>query len=145
MIYKHELISDLPRLWRNGDRWPIPLKKYGDIGNFSGVTSVILPFMNLKYVGTLAPTARIISDFYVLDVPKTQPRHNLMVSFIWHHQPTTSKNKCVYIYFIAWYVFPIKWLISLLHDSLCFQVDYLIGLWINCPRSLHPRWVLFSG
>ena len=33
------------------------IEKYGDIGNFSGVTSVILPFMNLKYVGTLAPTA----------------------------------------------------------------------------------------
>ena len=53
--------------------------KYGDIVNFSGVTSVILPFMNLKYVGTLAPTAKIIGDipdFNVLNVPKTQPRHN---------------------------------------------------------------------
>ena len=69
----------LPRLWRNGDWWTIPLKKYGDIGNFSGVTSVILPFMNLKYVGILAPTAKIIGDipyFYVLNVPKTQPWHN---------------------------------------------------------------------
>ena len=59
------------------------IEKYGDIGNFSVVTSVIhvLPFMNLKYryVGTLAPTAKIIGDipyFYVLNVPKTQPRHN---------------------------------------------------------------------
>ena len=55
------------------------IEKYGDIGNFSGVTSVILPFMNLKYVGTLAPTAKIIGDipdFNVLNVPKTQPLHN---------------------------------------------------------------------
>ena len=55
------------------------IEKYGDIGNFSGVTSVILPFMKLKYVGTLAPTAKIIwdiPDFNVLNVPKTQPRHN---------------------------------------------------------------------
>ena len=64
-------------------------EKYGDIGNFSGVTFVILPFMNLKYVGTLAPTAKIIGDipdFYVLNVPKTPSRHNpaclnLMLSF----------------------------------------------------------------
>ena len=55
------------------------IEKYGDIGNFSGVTAVILPFMNLKYVGTLAPSAKIIGDipdFNVLNVPKTQPRHN---------------------------------------------------------------------
>ena len=61
------------------------IEKYGDIGNFSGVTSVILPFMNLKYVGTFAPTARIIgniTDFYVLNVPKTQPRHNPATVFI---------------------------------------------------------------
>ena len=56
------------------------IEKHGDIGNFS-VTSVILPFMNLKYmyVGTLAPTAKIIvdiPDFNVLNVPKMQPRHN---------------------------------------------------------------------
>ena len=59
------------------------IEKYGDIGNFFGVTSVILPFINLKYVGTLAPTAKIIGDipdFYVLKVPKTQPQHNLAVS-----------------------------------------------------------------
>ena len=55
------------------------IEKYGDIVNFSGVISVILPFMNLKYVGTLAPTAKIlgdIPDFNVLNVPKMQPRHN---------------------------------------------------------------------
>ena len=55
------------------------IEKYGDIGNFSGVTSVILPFLNLKYVGTLVPAAKIIRDipdFNVLNVPKTQPRHN---------------------------------------------------------------------
>ena len=46
------------------------IEKYGDICNFSGVTSVILPFINLKYVGTLAPTAKIIPDFNVLNVPK---------------------------------------------------------------------------
>ena len=54
-------------------------EKYGDIGNFSGVTFVILPFVNLKFVGTLAPTAKIsrdIPDFNVLNVPKTQPWHN---------------------------------------------------------------------
>ena len=28
------------------------IEKYGDIGNFSGVTFVMLPFMNLKLVGT---------------------------------------------------------------------------------------------
>ena len=52
--------------------------KYGDICNFSGVTSVILPFMILIYVGTLAPTAKIIGDipdFNVLNVPKTQPQY----------------------------------------------------------------------
>ena len=55
------------------------IEKYGDIGNFSGVTSVILPFMNLKCAGTLAPTAKIIGDipyFNMLNVPQTQPRHN---------------------------------------------------------------------
>ena len=55
------------------------IEKYEDICNFSGVTSVTLPFMNLKYVGTLAPTAKIIGDipnFNVLNVPKTQPLHN---------------------------------------------------------------------
>ena len=55
------------------------IEKYGDICNFSGVTSVILPFMHLKYVGTLGRTAKIIGDipdFNVLNVPKTQPRHN---------------------------------------------------------------------
>ena len=54
------------------------IEKYGDICNFSGVTSVILPFMILKYVGTLAPTAKMIGDipdFNVLNVPKMQPRH----------------------------------------------------------------------
>ena len=54
-------------------------EKYGDIGNFFGVTYVILPFVNLKLVGTWAPTAKIIGDipdFNVLNVPKTQPRHN---------------------------------------------------------------------
>ena len=54
-------------------------EKYGDIGTFSGVIFVILPFMNLKFVGTWAPTAKIIWDipvFNVLNVPKTQPRHN---------------------------------------------------------------------
>ena len=52
---------------------------YGDIGNFSGVTYVILPFVNFKFVGTWAPTAKMIGDipdFNVLNVPKTQPRHN---------------------------------------------------------------------
>ena len=55
------------------------IEKYGDIGNFSGVTYVILPFVNLKFVGTWAPTAKMngdIPDFNVLNVPKMQPRHN---------------------------------------------------------------------
>ena len=55
------------------------IEKYGDIDNFSGVNYVILPFVNLKFVGTLAPTAKIIGDipdFNVLNVPKTQPWHN---------------------------------------------------------------------
>ena len=54
-------------------------EKYGDIGSFLGVTYVILPFVNLKFVGTWAPTAKIIGDipdFNVLNVPKMQPRHN---------------------------------------------------------------------
>ena len=72
--------SVLPKLWRNGDRWPTQtIKRYGDLGNFSGVTYVMLPFMNLKFVGTWAPTAKIIGDipdFNVLNLPKTQPQHN---------------------------------------------------------------------
>ena len=55
------------------------IEKYGDVGNFSGVIYVILPFVNLKFVGTWAPTAKIIGDIpdsNVLNVPKTQPRHN---------------------------------------------------------------------
>ena len=54
-------------------------EKYGDFGNFSGVTYVILPLVNLKFVGTWTPTAKItgdIPDFNVLNVPKTQPWHN---------------------------------------------------------------------
>ena len=60
-------------------------EKYGDIGNFFGVTYVILPFGNLKLVGTWVPTAKIIGDipdFNVLNVPKTQPRHNPEIMFI---------------------------------------------------------------
>ena len=64
------------------------VEKYGDIGIFPGVTYVILPFVNLKFVGTMAPTAKIIGDvpdFIVLNVPKTQPRHNpVTVSLIIH-------------------------------------------------------------
>ena len=48
------------------------IEKYGDIGNFSGVTYVILPFVILKFVGTWAPTAKMIGDipdFNVLIVP----------------------------------------------------------------------------
>ena len=55
------------------------IEKCGDIGNFSGATNVILPFVNLKFVGTWAPTAKIIGDipdFHVLNVHNTQPRHN---------------------------------------------------------------------
>ena len=55
------------------------IEKYGDICNISGVTFVILPFINLSCVGTLAPTVKIIGDipdFNVLNVPKMQPRHN---------------------------------------------------------------------
>ena len=37
-------------------------EKCGYIGNFLGVTYVILPFVNLKLVGTWAPTAKIIGD-----------------------------------------------------------------------------------
>ena len=54
-------------------------EKYGDIGNFSGVIYVILPFVNPKFVETWAPTAKIIGDIpdlNVPNVPKTQPRHN---------------------------------------------------------------------
>ena len=58
------------------------VERYGDIGNFPGVTYVILPFVNLKFVGTWAPTAKIIGDIpdfnvlNVVNVPKTQPQHN---------------------------------------------------------------------
>ena len=51
----------------------------GTLGNFFWVTYVILPFVNLKLVGTWAPTAKMIGDipdFNVLNVPKTQPPHN---------------------------------------------------------------------
>ena len=56
-----------------------PIEKYGDVGNFSEVTYVMLQFMNLKFVGTWAPTAKMIGDipdFNVINVPKTQPQHN---------------------------------------------------------------------
>ena len=62
------------------------IEKYGDVGNFSGVTYVMLPFMNLKFVGTWAPTAKIIgdiSDFNVLNVPKTQPQQNPVHVITW--------------------------------------------------------------
>ena len=55
------------------------IEKYGDICKFSGVTYVILPFVNIKFVGTWAVTVNItgdIPDFNVLNVPKMQPRHN---------------------------------------------------------------------
>ena len=55
------------------------IEKYGDICNFSGVTSVILPFLNLKCVATLAATVKIIGyipNCNVLNVSKMQPRHN---------------------------------------------------------------------
>ena len=52
------------------------IEKYGDVGNFSGVTYVILSFVNLKFVGTLAPTAKIICDIPDFNVPKTQPWYN---------------------------------------------------------------------
>ena len=70
--------SVLPRLWRNGDRWPIPLKNMGTLVTFLG-SLILLPFRNLKFVGTWAPTTKIfgdIADFNVLNVPKTQPRYN---------------------------------------------------------------------
>ena len=54
-------------------------ENYGDFGNFSGVTYVMLPFLNLKFVGPWAPAVKIIGDipdFNVLNVPKTQPRRN---------------------------------------------------------------------
>ena len=46
------------------------IEKYGDIRNFAGVTSVILPFMNLKCVGTLAPTVKIIGYIPDFNFPK---------------------------------------------------------------------------
>ena len=55
------------------------IEKYGDIGNFSGVIHVILLFVNPRFVGTLAPATKIIGDIpdlNVLNVPKTQSRHN---------------------------------------------------------------------
>ena len=58
------------------------IEKYGDIGKFSGVTYVILPFMDHKFVWTWAPTAKIIGDipdFNVLNVPKMQSRHNPVI------------------------------------------------------------------
>ena len=54
------------------------IETYGDIGNSFVATYVILPFTNPNFE-TLAPTAKIIGDnpdFNVLNVPKTQPRHN---------------------------------------------------------------------
>ena len=62
------------------------IEKYGDVASFSGVTYVMLPFMNLKFVGTWAPTAKIIGDipdFNVLNVPKTQPWHNPEQALCW--------------------------------------------------------------
>ena len=75
------------------------IEKYGDVGNFSGVTYVMLPFMNLKFVGTWAPAAKIIGDipdFNVLNVPKTQSRHNpegLSALCIPRRQSDVNKHK----------------------------------------------------
>ena len=78
------------------------IEKYGDIGNFS----VKLPFMNLKYVGTLAPTAKIIGDipdFNVLNVPKMQPLHNpaLAVNF-WYE----TVQLLTHLYHLSLFVHP---------------------------------------
>ena len=80
---------------------------YGDIGHFSGVIFVILPFMNLKFVGTWAPIAKIIWDipvFNVLNVPKTQPRYNPETG-LWNstwasifHLPLAQLALCLYVY-----------------------------------------------
>ena len=62
-------------------------EKYGD----TGVTYVILPFVNFKFVGTWAPTAKLVGDipdfnmFNVLNVPKMQPQHN----------PVEDKDLCI--------------------------------------------------
>ena len=53
-------------------------ENYGDVSNFSEVTYV-MPFMNLKFVGTWAPAVKIIGDIpdvIVLNVPKAQSQHN---------------------------------------------------------------------
>ena len=73
------------------------VEKYGDIGNFPVVTYVILPFVRLKFVGTRAPSAKIIGDipdFNVLNVPKTQPRHN--PEFMHDKICIISQNSCLY-------------------------------------------------
>ena len=74
-------------------------ENYGDFGNFSGVTYVMLPFMKLKFVGTWAPAVKIIvdiPDFNVLNVPKTQPRHKLGLEYIvWYGQFVI--NSCGFI------------------------------------------------
>ena len=54
--------------------------QYGDTDNFSGVSSITLPLLISNFVGTWAPTNKIIGDipdFTVLNVPIFQPRHNI--------------------------------------------------------------------
>ena len=49
------------------------IEKYGDVDNFSGVTYVMLPFMNLKFCGDMGPCSQNngdIPDFNVLNVPQ---------------------------------------------------------------------------
>ena len=77
------------------------IEKYGDIGNFSVVIYVILPFVNLKFVGTCAPTGKIIGDipdFNVLNVPKTRPRRNpaIVLNSLFRHVFTNSYLKLRY-------------------------------------------------
>ena len=72
-------------------------EKYGDICNFSVVIFVILPFMNLKFVGTWAPTAKIIWDipvFSVLNVLKMQPQHNPAMKWKCHHFGEVFNTGC---------------------------------------------------
>ena len=82
-------------------------EKYGYIGNFLGVTYVILPFVNLKLMGTWAPTAKIIGDipdFNALNVPKTQRQHNpehaclsnMLVSPVWQTNPNGQVDSCLH-------------------------------------------------
>ena len=47
--------SVLPRLWRNGDKWPIPLKNMGTLVTFLGSLKCYIAIRNSQICGDMGP------------------------------------------------------------------------------------------